>query len=160
MVRATRLVTQRILASAEVRRAQPGADLVPHLVHAVRDDGTRLENAEIVTLALDALVGGNETTTNLLGGMLLLLLRHPDALDDLRADPSLAEAAVEESPPARGLRDRTTFLRGSALARLEARITLEQLIPKLRHLRFAPRPASRLEAALPPARAPSAQPGV
>ena len=42
------------------------------------------------------MVGGQETTTNLIGNGLLSLLRHPDELERLRADLSLLPSAVEE----------------------------------------------------------------
>jgi cytochrome P450 len=43
------------------------------------------------------LIAGHETTTSLLGMMLLRLLQHPDAMRRLRDDPSLIPAAIEEA---------------------------------------------------------------
>ena len=43
------------------------------------------------------IVGGHDTTASQIGCSLLALLRHPEALADLRADPSLAGAVVNET---------------------------------------------------------------
>ena len=42
------------------------------------------------------LAAGNETTTNLIGNGLVALLRHPEQLARLRADPALIDSAIEE----------------------------------------------------------------
>jgi cytochrome P450 len=80
---------------AAVRRAEPADDLISALV-AAEERGDRLSEQELHgTLAL-LLAAGNETTTNLIGNGLLALLRHPDQLALLRADPTLIGRAVEE----------------------------------------------------------------
>src|SRR5439155_22709216 len=50
----------------------------------------------IVANCIVTMVGGQETTTNLIGNGVLSLLRHPDELRRLRADLSLIPSAVEE----------------------------------------------------------------
>ena len=42
------------------------------------------------------MVGGQETSTNLIGNGLLTLLRHPEELERLREDLSLIPTAIEE----------------------------------------------------------------
>jgi cytochrome P450 len=59
-------------------------------------DGDKLSIEEVVANVIVTMVGGQETTTNLIGNGLLTLLRHPDQLERLRSDPSLLESAVEE----------------------------------------------------------------
>jgi cytochrome P450 len=59
-------------------------------------DGDRFSEEEIVANVIVTMVGGQETTTNLIGNGLLTLLRHPDQLERLRSDPTLLESAVEE----------------------------------------------------------------
>lgn len=59
-------------------------------------DGDRFTVEEVVANVIVTMVGGQETTTNLIGNGLLTLLRHPDQLERLRSDPGLLESAVEE----------------------------------------------------------------
>lgn len=59
-------------------------------------DGDRLTEEEIVANVIVTMVGGQETTTNLIGNGLLTLLRQPDQLERLRAEPKLMGSAVEE----------------------------------------------------------------
>jgi len=59
-------------------------------------DGDRLSDEEVIANAIITMTGGQETTTNLIGNGLLSLLRHPEVLDRLRADPALMPSAVEE----------------------------------------------------------------
>jgi pimeloyl-[acyl-carrier protein] synthase len=69
------------------------------LIKAMMDaeiDGTRLSQEEIVANLIVTMVGGQETTTNLIGNGVLTLLRNQSELQRLRADASLIPSAVEE----------------------------------------------------------------
>ncbi len=77
------------------RRRTPSDDLLGRMV-AAEEAGDRLSSAELLTTCVTLLTAGHETTTNLIGNGLNLLLRHPDQLRRLRNDPALMPAAVEE----------------------------------------------------------------
>jgi len=80
---------------AERRRIEPRDDLVSVLVdHASGQGGLR--PMELVTFVLILLVAGNETTTNLIGHAVKLLLENPDQLERVRANRSLIPNLVEE----------------------------------------------------------------
>lgn len=79
----------------EARRADPHDDLVSALV-AVEEAGDRLSLAEMLSTLVLLLVAGNETTTKLIGNSVLALLRNPDQLERLHADPDLMTNAIEE----------------------------------------------------------------
>lgn len=77
------------------RRETPRDDLITGLVHA-EIDGERLTNQELLTTTILLLGAGHETTMNLIGNGMLALLRNPDQLERLRADPTRVRGAVEE----------------------------------------------------------------
>ena len=77
------------------RRLEPKDDLISSLI-AIEDEGDVLDEDEMVALIISFLVGGHETTTNLIANGMLALLRHPDQMQKLRDDPSLIGTAVEE----------------------------------------------------------------
>ena len=58
--------------------------------------GERLSELELVHNCIFILNAGHETTTNLIGNGVDLLLRHPDAMRDLQKNPECIETAVEE----------------------------------------------------------------
>jgi hypothetical protein len=69
------------------------------LLHAFTNavvDGDRLAEDEVVANAILTLVGGLETTTNLIANGLASLLLHSDQWMQLRGDPTLVPSAVEE----------------------------------------------------------------
>ena len=67
-----------------------------HSLLTAEIDGARLTEEEGIANCIVTMVGGQETTTNLIGNGLVTLLRHPDELRKLMADLSLIPSAVEE----------------------------------------------------------------
>ena len=185
-------LAQYLSSAADKRREQPADDLIGHLVTAEREPG-KISSGEVLSYCVLLLAAGNETTTNLIGGMVHALLDNPDQLAMLVKDPSLIPNAVEEGlrycSPVQGL-FRTTkrtvvvgdteipansrvwvsyaaanhdpsqfenpnkfditrnyrghvgfgwglhFCLGSNLAKLEARVAMEKLVPILNHLQL------------------------
>jgi len=178
----------------EARRAEPRDDLVSILVHE-EIDGERLDHQSLLSEFLLLLVGGNETTRNVISGGMEMLIHHPEQRQKLIADPSTIPTAVEEclrwvTPVINMNRTATRdvqlhgqtiragdqvllmfasanrdervfdqpetfdverdpnphlafgfgahFCLGAQLARLEIRVMLEELLPRLRDLRLAP----------------------
>ena len=79
-----------------MRRARPADDLLSAMVRA-EDNGEMLTEDELIATCVLLLVAGHETTVGLISNAILALLRHPDQLALLQADPDLAAAAVEET---------------------------------------------------------------
>lgn len=77
------------------KRARPADDLLTALIQA-EDDGDVLSDSELVAQVALLYIAGHETTVNLIGNGVLALVRHPEQLAALRAEPSLAGNAVEE----------------------------------------------------------------
>jgi cytochrome P450 len=77
------------------RRKQPGKDLISDLI-AAHEAGETLTAQELVDFCIVLLVGGNETTTNLLGNAILCFHEYPEAYERLKQDPNLLPLAIEE----------------------------------------------------------------
>ncbi len=77
------------------RRARPRDDLLTDLL-AVNDAGDRLSEPEVIVVAMLLFAAGFETTTNLIGNGMGALLRNPEGMARLWAEPSLMPSAVEE----------------------------------------------------------------
>lgn len=83
--------------AAEVRRREPRGDLISLLVQGGEGGETALTPQEVNSFTTLLLIAGNETTTNLIGNALNALVRHPEQLAWLSANPSACAAAVEET---------------------------------------------------------------
>jgi cytochrome P450 len=95
MERAGEAIRDYIAALMEARRARPQDDLVTDMVR-LKAEGSDLQDAEIVSNLIGLLVGGNLTTSDLIGNGVYALLTHPEELAKLKADPSIANQVVEE----------------------------------------------------------------
>ncbi|MFF2568894.1 cytochrome P450 [Streptomyces sp. NPDC058084] len=79
----------------DLKRRKPGEGVLDDLVARGLEDGGP-DREELVQLASILLVAGHETTANMISLGTYTLLRHPDRLAELRADPALVPTAVEE----------------------------------------------------------------
>jgi hypothetical protein len=77
------------------QRLNPRDGLIQAMM-AAEVAGARLTEEEIIANLIVTMVGGQETTTNLIGNGVLTLLRNPLQMERLRADSSLVPSAVEE----------------------------------------------------------------
>ncbi|KUO09598.1 cytochrome P450 [Streptomyces sp. DSM 15324] len=96
----------------EERRRNPGDDMLSALATAQGEDGS-MTTMELLSTAALLLIAGHETTVNLVTNGMLTLLRNPDVLHRLRADPRLAVPVVEEllrfEPPVQLVPQRVTL---------------------------------------------------
>jgi pimeloyl-[acyl-carrier protein] synthase len=95
MLQTVQEMTEYFREAVREQRLRPREGLVTSLMNA-EVDGDRLTNEEVVATCIVTMVGGQETTTNLIGNGVLTLMRQPESWDRLRADPSLIPSAVEE----------------------------------------------------------------
>ncbi|MFJ8362127.1 cytochrome P450 [Streptomyces sp. NPDC093984] len=79
----------------DLKREEPGDGLLDELIQEQLREGA-LDRDELVSLATLLLVAGHETTANMISLGTFTLLHHPEQLAELRADPGLMSAAVEE----------------------------------------------------------------
>jgi cytochrome P450 len=81
---------------AERKRRHPGDDVMSVLLAQADEDGGKVSVAEFENMFWLFAVAGNETLRNGLPGACVALLEHPGAAGELRADPALLPAAVNE----------------------------------------------------------------
>ncbi len=92
---ASAALTAYFTAAMEARRRVPRDDLITDMVH-LQAEGARLSDDELRINLTALLVGGNLTTTDLIGNAVRLLLLNPGELAKLRADPGIVNGLVEE----------------------------------------------------------------
>jgi cytochrome P450 len=104
-------------AELDARRERPRDDLLTDLLNARLEDERPLDTREMLNMLLQLLVAGNETTTNLIASATLLLLRHPNLLSRVQAEPSRIPDFVEEA-----LRYESPVQRLSRVAKVDTQI--------------------------------------
>ncbi|MDJ1130757.1 cytochrome P450 [Streptomyces iconiensis] len=78
------------------KRAAPADDLLSMLIEESAGEGVGLSDDELCATGLSLLVAGHETTANMIGKMVAMLLADRTRWERLLADPSLVRTAVEE----------------------------------------------------------------
>lgn len=78
-----------------LRRAKPGDDLLSALVQA-EEDGTALDENELIAMIFLLLIAGHETTVNLIGNGVLALMEQPEQWRRMRDEPAIMKTAIEE----------------------------------------------------------------
>jgi cytochrome P450/nitrite reductase/ring-hydroxylating ferredoxin subunit len=84
-------------AKLEDRRRNPQTDLLTDLLNARIKREASLDMPEMLSILKQLLIGGNETSTNLIGSMMLSLLNDRAQFEAVLKDRSLASNAVEEA---------------------------------------------------------------
>ncbi len=96
MERANTALTDYFTLAIADRRTAPRDDLISDMTR-LQAQGEPISDTELRINLTALLVGGNLTTTDLIGNAVRLLLLNPGELAKLRADPALIAAAVEET---------------------------------------------------------------
>jgi cytochrome P450 len=88
-------ITEQIRAAIDDRRQRPRDDLISWIV-AAEIDGAPISTDDAYSMIELLISGGVGTTASLVSQALVHLARHPEQREELRADPTLLERAVEE----------------------------------------------------------------
>lgn len=82
---------------AAVKRENPGDDLTSGLISVREEDGSHLEEAELVDTLILVISAGHETTVNLLDQAITALLTHPEQLELVRSGANTWADVIEET---------------------------------------------------------------
>jgi pimeloyl-[acyl-carrier protein] synthase len=84
-----------VAARMDEQRKQPNGGLI-HSLMTAEVNGHHLSDQEVVANTIITLIGGHETTTNLIASGFLSLLQDPESFELLRSRPEIVGSAVEE----------------------------------------------------------------
>jgi cytochrome P450 len=80
----------------DAKQRTPGEDLISHLLLDKEPDG-QITRDEVVGISMVLMLGGYETTSNMIALLILMLLTDPVQLAEVKRDPNLIKGAVEEA---------------------------------------------------------------
>lgn len=83
-------------AHVATKRGEPGEDLLSELIMGTDSAGEAMSDSTLVATGQGLLIAGHETTANMIGKMVGMLLADRRHWEQLLADPSLVRPAVEE----------------------------------------------------------------
>jgi len=89
--------TAYMVRHVKAKRANPGEDLLSELAAVVDSADGRMSEPELVATGQALLIAGHETTANMIGKMVSMLLSPRTRWEQLLADPALVRSAVEEA---------------------------------------------------------------
>jgi pimeloyl-[acyl-carrier protein] synthase len=95
IVRSLEDLKSYVAARMAEQRRSPASGLI-HSLMTTEVDGHRLSDDEVIANTIITLIGGHETTTNLIASGFLTLLRDPENFEQLRNHPEIVGSAVEE----------------------------------------------------------------
>lgn len=87
--------TEYLAGVVDAHEPDPEGDLLSQLAHA-QEEGSRLSREELVTVAMEIIIGGHDTTANLIANAIYELARHPDLFAAARAGGFTVEQFIEE----------------------------------------------------------------
>jgi cytochrome P450 len=87
---------KQLKVKIDARRASPTSDLLSDVVNARLEGETPLDDAEVMSIAQQLMVAGNETTTHALAGGIVHLANNPEQQAKARANPALIPNMIEE----------------------------------------------------------------
>ncbi len=96
MERCSAALSAYLLETIAARKAAPDDDLISDMTR-LQSEGTQVSDAELMVNFSALLIGGNLTTTDLIGNAARLLILNPNELAKLRSNPSLIGSVVEEA---------------------------------------------------------------
>ncbi|WP_327151273.1 cytochrome P450 [Nocardia sp. NBC_01329] len=135
-------LAEYLQARVAERREEPGDDLLSDLLSK---EGETLAVEQIISIAAQTLIGGNVTTTDLIGNALLVLLSDPARWDSVVAAPDTIPQVIEEvlrvKSAVRGLFRTTTRATELGGVQIPARATVWVVFAAANHdLSVFPRP--------------------